>query len=118
MTLGAEAEGWRHMVAKMARARTRIVGLPPKFPSRWQPRTVLSATTNLPLSDAEAFELLAQKIESGWPVRQIPLRQPPGDRAYVLKFMIGTQAIYAKFQVKSVFVGRSFHIDEPGGDQE
>lgn len=102
----------------MARSRDRVVGRPPALPSRWQPYTVLSASASLPLSDAEAFELIAEQIECGCPISEIPLKKPAGDKGFVMKFAVGTQVIYAKFQVKRVFIARSFHIDFPGGNDD
>lgn len=118
MTSGPSDDAWRRMVAKMARSRSRVVGRPPAMPSRWQPHTVLSAHARLPLSDAEAFELIAEHLEGGCAIQEIELRKPPGDRGYVLKFNLGSQVVYAKFQVKSVFIARSFHVDFPGGNDD
>lgn len=102
---------WRVRAATMARARTRIVGRWPTYPADWKPQTVVSPASDLPMGDREAFEMIACQVESGCPLETLILRQPAGEMAYVLKFRLGSQRLYAKFQLKQMFIGRSFHLD-------
>jgi hypothetical protein len=110
---------WRERVARMARDRfSRKVGQPPAFPSRWQPGSIVRGELQLPMNDASAFELIAERLEAGDQIMACLLRRPAGEKAYVIKIQVEHQLVYIKFQVKKVFIGRSFHLDCPGGSSD
>jgi len=83
------------------------------MPCDWAPHQVLN-TTDMPFSDAGAWELIANLLEGGHPFTSVTLRKPPGDVGYETKVTLRANLplLYIKIQVKfGRIVGRSFHND-------
>jgi hypothetical protein len=81
------------------------------MPCDWAP-TQVETLLGLFFSDAGAWELIAELLESGHPFQQVTLRRPPGDIGYetTVKLRRDLPTIYIKIQLKAGRVwGRSFH---------
>ena len=104
----------RKRLADFARRRERrVVGPFSKdLPCDWRPQNILNPESGMPFTDASAWELIAERLENGHPVRQQTLEKPPGAQAVVLEVDLGpTQAIlFVKIQIGAErVIGRSFH---------
>ncbi|MDE0226857.1 MAG: hypothetical protein OXP28_17240 [Gammaproteobacteria bacterium] len=66
-------------------------------------------------TDADAWEMIATRLEAGHHVEVVELRKPPGRNGYVLMIEVGPDepAIYVKLQLGTgVVIGRSFHYSK------
>jgi hypothetical protein len=91
------------------------------MPCDWAP-TQVETKLGLYFTDAGAWELIAELLESGHPFQHITLRVPPGDVAYetTVRLRADLPVIYIKVQLKAGRIwGRSFHNDlrSAGGEK-
>lgn len=105
-------ENIRHEMALLARQkRCRTSAFTPRAPTEWQPHAVLDENDE-PFTDAGAWDLVADLLECGYPIRSVVLRHPPGKRAYEMIVSLTPRPleIYIKLQMGSGrVIGRSFH---------
>lgn len=102
----------RQLIANCRSAKGRILG----FPRDWRPHAVPNpANPAFPLTDASAWELIADYLESGKPYYEIPLQTPSGAMAICFETLIvEPPLIYVKVQIgaRNMAIGRSFHRTE------
>jgi len=80
-------------------------------PTEWRPHAVRDAGGEF-FTDAGAWELLADLVEGGHPMREVVLRHPPGKRAYEMKVQLRQDdpELYIKVALGSgTVIGYSFH---------
>jgi hypothetical protein len=83
------------------------------MPCDWQPLTVVNPDSDLPFTEERAWHYIAELAESGHAIQQIVMKQPPGDRGYVMVVSLHSNSpdLYIKVQVKGGRIfGRSFHL--------
>ena len=86
-------------------------------PCSWRPLEVLSPESGLPFSNSGAWEFIAHCLDEGWPMTEIILEKPPGQRAYVITPHLGSRRLYIKLQLRNGrLLGRSFHYSEVSRD--
>lgn len=116
--LQPEADRENHDLARgqllvLARRKTaRKVQWTPEQPTEWRPREVTNPESGLPFTEPSAWELIASLLESGHPLEEVVLRQPPGKKAYVMLVDLGPTcpALYIKLQLgNGKVICRSFH---------
>jgi len=86
-----------------------------KAPTRWQTLQVTNPETGFPFSDAGAWELIADQIDSGVEIKYVKLDKPSGAIGYAFLMKIDPKRlpIYVKLQLGAgVVIGRSFHYDD------
>jgi hypothetical protein len=86
-------------------------------PSRWEPTSVSDPATSETLTDAGAWEFIADLIEDHCAIELVQLREPPGTIGYVMKVEIGRakQQLYIKVTLnkkRTAVIGRSFHYSD------
>ncbi|HEX3429727.1 MAG TPA: hypothetical protein VHT03_02480 [Rhizomicrobium sp.] len=85
-------------------------------PARWFPGTVNRPDGTGPLSDNDAWELIADLIEARHALKIVSLDKPPGSAAYVLLAQIPPDGrhLYAKIVLTKSgrVIGRSFHYSD------
>jgi len=84
------------------------------MPCDWAPHQVLNPATDMPFSDAGAWEFIADLLEGNHPFSSVILRTPPGDIGYETKVILRAELppLYIKIQFKVGRIwGRSFHND-------
>lgn len=84
------------------------------MPSDWCPNKVINPETGFPFSEAGAWELIQQLLDSGNPIQPIPMDDPPGLTGYVMKYQLKDEErlLYIKVHFgNGKIVGRSFHYD-------
>lgn len=103
----------RQLIANCRRKGGRRIG----YPCDWQPGRVRQP--DMPgyyFTERGAWELIAEKLETGHPYEEIRLDMPLGEPAIVMKidFMNGDPVVYVKVQigVASTAIGRSFHYSD------
>ena len=105
-----DPEPYREQLAHLCRRKhCRSYG----WPHHWQPRSVINPVSELPFTDITAWELIADRLESGHPIETITLKNPPGKTAFVMKIELApnTVPVYVKIQFGAgKVVGRSFHL--------
>lgn len=103
----------RKEIARRARdRRKRKAAFSKERPIDWSPHNVLSPKSGFPLSDNDAWHLIAEFIESGHPIEKIKLTQPAGETGYVMLIdgFNKEPQIYVKLQLFGDYVlARSFH---------
>lgn len=70
------------------------------------------------LTDAGAWELIADYLEAGHPFYEMELTSPQGAPAIYFELVLSEpRPVYVKVQigVRVCAIGRSFHISEPSG---
>lgn len=108
-------EAARPQMAKLASTRrSRTTEFSEKFPTEWQPRAVVDprSTSGEVFTDDSAWEFISELLSSGYPIKEIDLKHPPGKKGYemVVSGANGKRDIYIKLQLRSGEVhGRSFH---------
>jgi hypothetical protein len=83
-----------------------------EMPCDWAPNQVVCAETDMPFTEAGAWEFIAQLLESEHVFQEVELKVPPGDIAYetTIKLRNDLPEIYIKIQFKKGRIwGRSFH---------
>jgi len=112
--VSAELEAIRHHLAVLARQRRRCrLG----WPRDWRPTEVVNPATGEPFTDMGAWEFVADLLESGHPLEEVILKEPPGKRAYVMRVDLGpgSPQLYIKVRLGSgAIIGRSFHLSRIG----
>lgn len=102
----------RQLIANCRSPKGRALG----FPRDWRPHTIPNpAYPAIPLTDAGAWELIADYLESGKAFYEMPLQNPPGARAIYFEIQIvDPPLVYVKVQVgaRNMAIGRSFHRTE------
>ncbi len=103
----------RHQLVLLARRkRARVVEWSRDRPSDWRPQQIRDPATGDFFTDAGAWHFIADLLESGHPIEEVSLRQPPGKLAYVMlvESTPGQPRIYIKLQLGSgSVIARSFH---------
>jgi hypothetical protein len=82
------------------------------MPCDWVPHTVKCPITEMPYTDAGAWNLIADLLEAGQSFVEVKLRKPAGDIAYetVVTLRADLPPLYIKIQLKAGRIwGRSFH---------
>ena len=108
----------RHELALLARRpKARFTEFSPMRPTDWRPWQVRNPRGYLDtyFTDEAAWELIATKLESRYPVEVVLLQKPPGRKGYVMKIDLGDgeRRLYVKLQLGSgTIIGRSFHYSE------
>jgi hypothetical protein len=72
----------------------------------------------VPFTEWRAWEFVVELLESGCPIEEIPLRNPPGKKGYVLKHSMPEvcETLYVKLQLGSgCVIARSFHYSIRSG---
>lgn len=109
-------EDLRHQLATLARrSRARITEFRRDRPTEWRPQEVRNPDGLLApyFTDADAWELIASRLERGHQVEVVELRKPPGRTGYVMMIDLGTDQIYVKLQLGAgQIIGRSFHYSK------
>ena len=75
----------------------------------------MNPETGLPLTDASMWRALRRFLDDGVPLESLELRQPAGEKAWVMKARLapGQPLIYVKLQILGSNVHlRSFHKSE------
>jgi len=100
-------------LAKMARCRHLRINIWTKeVPLDWNPTQVMNPETEMPFSDASAWDYIADLLESDHPFCEVQLRQPPGEIAFeaVTSLRPNLPKLYIKIQRRrGRIIGRSFH---------
>jgi hypothetical protein len=99
----------RHQLITLCRrVRARQLG----FPRDWRPSQVTDPRSNMPFTEAGAWDFVAEMLEAGHFMDTLILDNPRGAKAYVLIVaqVVGVPSIYVKVQLGSgCVIGRSFH---------
>lgn len=102
----------RQLIASCRSPRGRMLG----FPRNWRPHTVRNPNfPSMMMTDAGAWELIADYLESGGDFYEMVLDIPPGCPAiYFETKLVDPLPIYVKVQIgsRNIAVGRSFHFSE------
>lgn len=103
-------------MAVLARDRKRR-GLPLNEPKAWDPGHVKNPSSNLklPMTNEQAWDFIATKLEEGHDVEEVELDMPPNTTGYVMKVQLGrtNQLLYVKFRLhQNKILGRSFHYSD------
>ena len=115
---GGIDESTRHELAVLAkRPHARTSAFTRERPSDWRPGQVRNPNGILDdhFTESTAWELIAERLETGEHVELIDLRQPRGARGYVMRIDLGSELpkLYVKLQLGSGGIfGRSFHYSE------
>ena len=104
----------RQLVILSRRARARDTAFSPRRPTEWQPWQVVDphGAFETHFTEPGAWELIASELEAGHDVEVVRLRQPPGQKAYVMKIKLDdvNPLLYVKLQLGAgKVIGRSFH---------
>jgi hypothetical protein len=106
----------RAQLSKLARRKElRISRWTKERPCEWRPYEVESPETGLPFTEVRAWEFIAELLESGHPLREVQLEQPPGEIGYemLVDLKAGQPKLYIKVQFLGRFIlGRSFHYSD------
>ena len=110
----------RRQLAQLARsARTRTTAFRQSEPTDWRPNEVRrpegSFLSPSAFTRAEAWELIADKLDEGHEVEVVELHKPRGAKGYVMKIDLGPDVptLYVKLQLRGGrVIGRSFHYSE------
>jgi hypothetical protein len=110
----ASEEIRRQLIVLCQSERTRAVGMPPNYRSKWQPRAVRHPESGEPFSPVEAWHFAQHNMEQGCEIEAITLSLPPGKTGFVIHAAgYAGEMIYIKLQiVGSRVIGRSFHVSE------
>lgn len=107
-----KAELYRADLARFAaNKKTRSLG----WPRDWRPQSVESPDSGLPFTDAGAWNLIAELLRQGVPMKEKELKNPLGQMAFVMKHILDENraALYIKIQFgNGEIIGRSFHYSE------
>ena len=91
-------------------------------PCRWDPSTITNPETGLPFSDASAWELICNLLETQPEAfQELVLRKPPGKLAYATVVSLGSDAVRVYIKVELTCGrarGRSFHISTERDEDE
>ena len=105
----------RKELARLARMKTmRINEWTKEMPCDWSPGTVTCPETDMPFTDAGAWNLIADLLDGDHCFREIRLRVPAGDIAYETTVVLRSDLppVYIKIKLKGGRIrGRSFHND-------
>lgn len=85
------------------------------WPRDWRPQEVRNPETQEPFTESGAWWFIAEKLEEGHVIEEIPMDDRPGTRGYVMEVDIGSDVppLYVKLQRGSgKVVGRSFHYSK------
>ena len=103
---------------KLARQkRCRFSEWTTEMPTEWRPHTVHDANNDF-FTDAGAWHFVADLVESGHPMREVALRNPPGKIAFEMTVRLASKEreIYIKVRLgsppgsgKAMIFGYSFH---------
>jgi hypothetical protein len=104
----------RQQLASLARQPSkRVTEFSVEQPTEWQPYAVRNPEwPDLFFSDASAWALIADHLESGVSIQEVDLEKPQGKKGYVLLIQVGpVHVVYVKLQLGAAgkIIGRSFH---------
>jgi len=112
------ADARNQLATLVRRTKKRIVPRSKERPCDWTPTEVTDPATGQWVTQAGAWEIVAEKLEQGEALSAITLDHPPGRVGYVMKFRLAEDQplIYVKLELGSGYVfGRSFHENRPKG---
>jgi hypothetical protein len=70
----------------------------------------------VPFTSAGAWEFIADTLDKGVPLYEVPLDKPPGTTGFYFTIEVCGVTVYVKLQLGNGKVfGRSFHCAEKGG---
>lgn len=108
-----DLESIRQELVRLARRKEcRIEVWTRERPTEWNPDQVVSPESGMPFTKAGAWEFVAQTLESGHPLKEVEMRQPPNEKGYVFEVDLGPRSpkLYVKVQLtRGRIIGRSFH---------
>jgi hypothetical protein len=111
----------RKEMARLAKHRaTRRAQFTRERPVRWTPSDVIDPRTGEGFTSDAAWDLVAELLENGHPIRPIKLRKPSGKSGYVMKTKLRPEDpdLYIKVEPGGGCVfGRSFHYDNEDADE-
>ena len=114
----SDLEAVRHELARLARRKEcRIEVWTRERPTEWNPDQVLNPESGLPFTRAGAWEFAAQLLDSGHPITEVEMHQPPNEKGYVMEVELepGSPKLYIKLQLsRGKVIGRSFHYSLRG----
>lgn len=107
------ADTLRQLIASCRHKDRRFV----QFPCDWNPQRIKNPEIDgFYFTEAGAWALVAEKLESGHPFEEIYLDTPPGALAVVMKIQLASvdPLLYVKIQVgdRNKAIGRSFHYSD------
>lgn len=108
----------RHQLIVLSRrSKSRIVEFSPERLADWRPNDVINPDGVLDryLTDAAAWEFIADKLEQMHPVEVLNLEKPAGAKGYVMKIDLdeNTPLLYVKLQLGAgKIIERSFHYSK------
>ena len=111
---GNHPEIRRQMIA-LIRNRRRSYTFTRTRPTVVRFRDIVNPETGLPLTDAGMWRALREFLDDGVPLESVELRQPAGERAWVMKARLAPDEplIYVKLQILGSTIRlRSFHPSE------
>ena len=109
----------RHQLALLARrAQCRVSAFTAKMPTEWRPTEVINPESNMPFTDAGAWELIATLLEGRHPLVEVELEKPAGKKGYVMivELQRNCAPLYIKLQLGGgKVICRSFHLSTKEG---
>jgi hypothetical protein len=113
--LACDFEVQRRELARLARRRDlRRNQWTTEMPCDWAPHQVIEPATNMPFTEAGAWEFIATLLDGTHAFHAVRLRKPLGDIGYETKITLRADLplLYIKIQFKAGRIwGRSFHND-------
>ncbi len=107
-----DLEGVRKRIIQLARdKKCRIV--PHNLPCRFNPDEVINPETGMYFDKISAWHFIADLAESQYPIREITLENPKGEKGYemIVKAHQNFPDVYIKVQLKgNMIYCRSFHL--------
>ena len=101
------------MCQQCRNSKKRKTAWSPERPTRWQPHTIENPESGLYFSDASAWWLIADLLETGQEFKEFVLKKPSGAKGYkALHELSNGKVLYIKIEIVGNFIwGRSFHPD-------
>jgi hypothetical protein len=104
----------RRKMARLARnKRFRRNDFSRNMPTEWRPWEIPSPSTDMPFTDREAWNFIADLLEADHPWEEVVLEKPQGCIAYVMTVAIANceTRLYIKIHLLGDYIyGRSFHL--------
>lgn len=111
--MAADLSSVRHQFATLARRKkARVLDKP----NKWRPYEVICPETGTPFTEAVAWEFIAELLDQGEPLEEVPQEQPPGVTAYAMQVALAGETLYIKVRLGAgCILGRSFHYSDKTG---
>lgn len=107
----------REELARLAGSKnTRTAQFTTAIPCVFNPWTITNPITDMPFTEASAWELIVRLLKEGHEFTPKILRKPAGETGYETRYQLGAngQTIYIKIQLRcGRIICRSFHHDNP-----